>query len=193
VSRLTVRRTIELELSDDEYVEVQNVLRRAAVRSTVDLDVDEKEALTIEHLRTNLAQAMVATDDKRRNEMEETIYVETMGEGDFAVAEIIDTAKANVGDPHWKIEYWNTGGGCMCIVADHPALPICEGGGEDETDLVYVGDASGEIGWSNYYGDRFGDFDPASTAEETGEALAALLDGYLARNELPNPYEGGAK
>ena len=111
------------------------------------------------------------------------IDVPRMGNNDLRVANIITRAEEETTDDRWSIEYWNTGGGIMCIVAQHPELPPV-GNGSGDLDLLYIGDnSSTDIGWSNCDGEKHGDFDDDLDATGVGDAIAELLNGYLGGTE----------
>lgn len=103
--------------------------------------------------------------------------VPRMGNNGLRVATIMTRAEMQTTDDRWTIEYWNTGGGVMCIVAQHPDLPPV---GDGDCDLIYIGDNSSVgIGWSNCDGEQYGEFDTDLDAVGVGDAIADLLNNYL--------------
>lgn len=96
--------------------------------------------------------------------------METLGTNEVVVKDIMSHTLADVVDKRWTLDYWNTGGGVMCIIANHPDMPQVHPDFPDKQ-RVYVGDGSGDIGWSDEYGEKWGELDDPNLQDAEGIGL----------------------
>lgn len=104
--------------------------------------------------------------------------METLGNNRLSVVAMIEGAEHLLKDTQWTLEYWNTGGGVMCILAFHPDMPPVDDKYTDELSRVYFGDGSGDIGWSDEFGEKYGDFEFQTTSGEISVQIAELLKAW---------------
>ncbi len=70
-------------------------------------------------------------------------------------------AALNISRPDLEIAFGSTGGNVMCIVAE-----IADARDLDTEAQITIGLAGDSLGWSDYYGERFGEWDGLLNSEE---------------------------